>query len=130
MTGRHAVWHGNDSPYLAPVVDSTAKRFNNDELPGDKAYLSNGNLAKIAGHGATPYNPFKGRCVKTVILSPSAALRINSVKDLPRAGYLVETLRQAQGDTQGPIIKAILFQVEHCGNRGTATGIDVPLLYA
>ena len=27
--------NGNDSPYLAPVVDSTARRFNNDEVPGD-----------------------------------------------------------------------------------------------
>ena len=57
--------NGNDSTYLAPVVDSTAKRFNNDEVPGDKTYLSNGNLVKIAGHGATPYIPFKSNTVAT-----------------------------------------------------------------
>jgi len=40
--------------------------------------------------------------------SPSAALRINSAKDLPRVAYLGETLRQAQGDTLGPTFEAKL----------------------
>ena len=57
--------NANDSPYLAPLVDSTAKRFSMDEVSGDKAYLSNGNLANIAGHGATPYIPFKSNTLGT-----------------------------------------------------------------
>jgi transposase len=51
--------NANDSPYLAPLVDSTAKRFDIQEVSADKAYLSNANLAHVERHGATAYIPFK-----------------------------------------------------------------------
>jgi transposase len=51
--------NANDSPYLAPLVDSTAKRFTLQEVSADKAYLSNANLAHVEKHGATAYIPFK-----------------------------------------------------------------------
>ena len=51
-------------------------------------------------------------CPKTVILSPSARLRINSAKDLPRVAYLGETLRQAQGDTLGRFESKPGFETE------------------
>ena len=52
-------------------------------------------------------------CAKTVTLSPSAALRINSAKDLPCVAHLGETLRQARGDTpevllrQNPLVRKV-----------------------
>jgi transposase len=49
----------HDSPELAPLVTSTAKRFNVCEVSADKAYLSNANLTAIEGVGAAPFVPFK-----------------------------------------------------------------------
>lgn len=49
----------NDSPLMAPLVDSTAQRFDMAEISADKAYLSDRNLARIVDAGATPYIPFK-----------------------------------------------------------------------
>ena len=40
-----------------------------------------------------------------VTLSPSAVLRINSAKDLPSVAHLGETVRQAQGDTLGELLR-------------------------
>lgn len=50
---------GNDSPEFAPLVESTARRFNVAEVSGDKAYLSHANLAAVEAVGAVPYVPFK-----------------------------------------------------------------------
>jgi transposase len=49
----------NDSPELAPLVATTAKRFTMAETSADKAYLSHANLAAIEAVGAVPYIPFK-----------------------------------------------------------------------
>ena len=49
----------NDSPELAPLVATTAKRFTMAETSADKAYLSHANLATIEAVGAVPYIPFK-----------------------------------------------------------------------
>lgn len=49
----------NDSPYLAPLVAATAKRFEPKEVSADKGYISNKNLDAIAAIGAVSYVPFK-----------------------------------------------------------------------
>jgi hypothetical protein len=49
----------NDSPMLEPLAYSTAQSFHMSEVPGDKAYLSEHNLAIITSYGATPFIPFK-----------------------------------------------------------------------
>ena len=54
---------GNDSPYLKPFVKKTAQNFTVNEVSGDKAYLSKGNLWAVHNVGATPYIPFKTNSV-------------------------------------------------------------------
>jgi transposase len=51
--------NGNDCPQFAPLVASTAQRFQLSEVSGDKAYLSKANLALVESKGAVPYIPFK-----------------------------------------------------------------------
>ena len=49
----------HDSPMFAPLVDSTAQRFNIQEVSADKAYLSSRNLEVATNAGAKPFIPFK-----------------------------------------------------------------------
>lgn len=48
-----------DAPFLTPLVNSTAKNFNINEVSGDKAYSSRRNLRAIEAVGGTAYVPFK-----------------------------------------------------------------------
>lgn len=49
-----------DAPQMPGLVRTTAATFTNmKEVSGDKAYLSNENLAAIESFGATPYIPFR-----------------------------------------------------------------------
>ena len=49
----------NDSPFLKPLVETTALNVRIEEVSADKAYLSHDNLAVIDAVGATPFIPFK-----------------------------------------------------------------------
>ncbi len=49
----------NDSPYLPPLLEKTAKRFPIAEVSADKGYISRTNLEAIVNTGAVPYIPFK-----------------------------------------------------------------------
>ena len=49
----------NDSPLLKPMLATTARRFNVDEVSADLAYSSKSNLAAIDAIGAFPAIPFK-----------------------------------------------------------------------
>jgi transposase len=49
----------HDSPLLPPLLQTTAARFQVDEVSGDKGYISNKNLQAIVDAGAVPYIPFK-----------------------------------------------------------------------
>jgi transposase len=51
--------NAGDSPQLPSLVSTTAENFTVKEVSLDKAYLSNDNLALIAGFGAAPFIPFK-----------------------------------------------------------------------
>ncbi len=51
--------YANDSRFLPPLVQATAKNFNIAAVSGDKAYSSSDNLSAIAHVGATPYLAFR-----------------------------------------------------------------------
>lgn len=51
--------HSGDSPFLAPMVKTTAQSFTISEISADMAYGSNKNLNLIAKFNGTPYIPFK-----------------------------------------------------------------------
>jgi hypothetical protein len=53
-------WRGNDSPYFAPLVATTAANFTLRDVTADKAYSSRKNLQLVADAGGTPFIPFKG----------------------------------------------------------------------
>ena len=54
---------GNDSPYLKPFIENTAKNFVMHEVSGDKAYLSKGNLRAVQDVGGMAFIPFKTNSV-------------------------------------------------------------------
>ncbi len=49
----------NDSPFLEPLVNATANRFDINEVSADKGYISKKNLNVVVNVGAKPYIPFK-----------------------------------------------------------------------
>ena len=49
----------HDSPYLPPLLDTTAKYFPVEEVSADKGYLSRQNVHAIRESGATPFIAFK-----------------------------------------------------------------------
>ena len=49
----------HDSRFLKPMVDTTARTFDMQEVSADKAYLSRPNLHAIDNVGAVPFIPFK-----------------------------------------------------------------------
>jgi transposase len=51
--------YAGDSPFLAPMVKSTAQHFTISEVSADKAYGSDKNINTIAALHATPFIPFK-----------------------------------------------------------------------
>jgi transposase len=55
VTGRDA----HDCPYLPPLLETTAKKFQVSELSADKGYISSKNLQAVVNAGAVPYIPFK-----------------------------------------------------------------------
>jgi transposase len=48
-----------DSPFFKSLVEKTAEHFTVQDVPADKAYLSNDNLAVVDRLGGTAYVPFK-----------------------------------------------------------------------
>jgi transposase len=59
IAGRDA----NDCPFFKPMVETTAKNFTVKEIPADKGYLSNENLALVERLGGTAYIPFKSTSI-------------------------------------------------------------------
>ncbi len=58
--------HDNDCPQFKPLLaTTTGNGFQPKEVSGDKAYLSNENLAAIEDAGAVPYIPFKSNSSPT-----------------------------------------------------------------
>jgi transposase len=62
--------HAGDSPYFAPLVSATAANFTLQQVSGDKAYSSGGNLRLVTAHGGTPYIPFKSNAQPTNPTAP------------------------------------------------------------
>ncbi len=51
----------NDTRYLAPFVEATARHFNIEEVSADKAYLSRANVRAVEAVGARAYIPLKAK---------------------------------------------------------------------
>lgn len=49
----------NDSPFMAPLVETTAKNFKISEVSGDKAYASIKNFDTVVAAGGVPFVPFR-----------------------------------------------------------------------
>ncbi len=49
----------NDSPFMAPLVEITAKNFKIVEVSGDKAYASVKNFETVVASGGVPFVPFR-----------------------------------------------------------------------
>jgi len=56
-------WATNDAPFFAPLVKSTAKRFQMEEVSADKGYVSHKNMEVASQCGATPFIPFKSNAI-------------------------------------------------------------------
>ncbi|HTD24925.1 MAG TPA: transposase [Terriglobales bacterium] len=57
--------YAGDSPFLTPLLQTTAKNFSISEVSADKGYISAKNMEAIAATGATPFIPFrKGQTAK------------------------------------------------------------------
>jgi transposase len=63
-------WNEADTRYFAPLVRSTADRFQIAEVSADKAYLSRKNAALVEEVGGVPYVPFKANTVPSIPLLP------------------------------------------------------------
>ena len=58
-------WTANDNPFLIPLVQDTAERFEIREVSADKQYVGRANTTAIEEIGATPFIPFKVNSVVT-----------------------------------------------------------------
>jgi transposase len=52
-------WTAHDYPFLAPLVEQTARDFTIREVSADKGYTGRGNVAVIERAGAVPFIPLK-----------------------------------------------------------------------
>ena len=52
----------HECPLLPELINKTAENFDMEEVSADMGYLSRDNMNLIAGHGATPFIPFKSIC--------------------------------------------------------------------
>lgn len=57
--------NSGDCPQFAPLIKTTAENFTVKEVPADKAYLSNDNLALLESMGGRAYIPFKSNSLAT-----------------------------------------------------------------
>ena len=99
---------GNDSPYLAPFVQTTAQNFDIREVSADKAYLSKKNLRAVQAVGATAYIPFKTNSVGS---NPKAKYdplwdRMFHFYNLHRAEFLAHYHKRSNVETTFSMIKA------------------------
>ena len=92
----------NDSPYLPRLAQTTAKRFDMDEVSADKGYISVKNLKAIVGLGATPYIPFK---VNTTGEGPELWRRLYHYYMFNREAFLQHYHKRSNVETTFSMIK-------------------------
>ncbi len=99
---------GNDSPYLAPFVETTARNFDINEVSGDKAYLSKKNLRAVAAVGGTAYIPFKTNSVASNPKQKFDALwdQAYHFYNLNRAEFLAHYHKRSNVESTFSMIKA------------------------
>ena len=92
----------HDSPYLPPLLEATAERFQVAEVAADKGYIGKRNLAAIVGVGATPYIPFK---VNTTGRGPELWRRMYHFYMFNRETFLQHYHRRSNVETVFSMIK-------------------------
>ena len=99
---------GNDSPYLAPFTQTTAKNFTVREVSGDKAYLSKKNLRAVQAVGGTAYIPFKTNSVGSNPKQKYDPLwdRMFHYYNFNRAEFLAHYHKRSNVETTFSMIKA------------------------
>ena len=99
---------GNDSPYLIPFLDTTAKHFDVLEVSADKAYLSKRNLWAIQDAGATPYIPFKTNSVASTPNHKKDTLwaKMFHFFNYNRADFLTHYHKRSNVETTFSMVKA------------------------
>jgi transposase len=103
-----SAWNEADTRYFAPLVRSTADRFQIAEVSADKAYLSKGNLALVEEVGGVPYVPFKSNSMPRLPLLPefsSAWDRMYHAFALNREEFLRNYHKRSNVETAFSMIK-------------------------
>ena len=102
-------WTANDNPYLAPLVEDTAKHFAIRDVTADKQYIGRKNADAVEQMGATPYIPFKVNSVVNAKDAGTAWERMYHRFALERESFLEhyhqrsnvrEHLRRDQGEVR------------------------------
>ena len=97
----------NDAPYLAPLVETTARTFQVDEVSADKAYLSKRNLQTVADVGGRAYIPFKSNSMLTLPTDEHAIWdQAFHYYNLHRAEFLKRYHKRSNVETTFAMIKA------------------------
>lgn len=99
------VTHGNanDSPYLPPLVASTAQRFQVAEVSADKGYVHRPNVDAITAVGATPYMPMK---VNATDKGNDAWKRLFHLYQLNQPEFLAHYHKRSNVETTFSMVKA------------------------
>ena len=99
---------GNDAPYLARFVKTTAQNFDVREVSADKAYLSKKNLQAVQAVGGTAYIPFKTNSVGHDRKRKYDALwdRMFHLYNFNRAEFLTHYHKRSNVETTFSMIKA------------------------
>ena len=97
-----------DAPYLTPLLQTTARNFNAEEVSGDKAYLGKKNLHAVEAVGGTAYIPFKIDSVRRNPKQRYDALweRAYHFYNLNRAEFLAHYHKRSNVETTFSMIKA------------------------
>jgi transposase len=103
-----SAWNEADTRYFAPLVRSTADRFQIAEVSADKAYLSKGNLALVESVGGVPFVPFKSNSVPRLPLLPEFSTawdRMYHAFALNREDFLSRYHKRSNVETAFSMIK-------------------------
>jgi transposase len=106
-------WRGNDSPYFAPLLATTAAHFALRDVTADKAYSSKANLQAVSDAGGTPFIPFMARKGTRALppetlpgIETSAWVRMYHLFCYQRDTFLAHYHRRSNVETTFSMIKA------------------------
>ena len=106
-----------DAPFLAPLVQTTARSFPIREVSADKAYSSRKNLHAIEAVGGTPYIPFKNNTNGVGIRFDGLWNQMWHYYNFNRSAFLEHYHKRSNAETTFSMIK---------GKFGTAVRAKTP----